>query len=132
MGPDTSPCNRRKNTSMARFCENAASVDISVKASTEYTNRRASPTRLASQPVSGTEMAAATEYALMIQVPWLVDTAKAPAMVGIDTLVMVMSRISMKVENEAAMVSSTSAAPCSGAGAAGAVAAAALTSGWRR
>src|SRR3569833_1171287 len=120
IGPETKPCNRRNVTSMVRLTEKAANADISVKASTDMTNNLTSPMRRASHPVSGTAMAAATEYALMIQVPWLVETPSAPAMVGIETLAIVMSRISMKVDKAAANVSSTSAGPCNDAGAAGA------------
>lgn len=61
----------------------------------------------------------------MIQVPWQVETPSDPAIVGMETLAIVMSRISMKVDNAAAMVSKIRTVPFSGGrGAAGDVLAA--------
>jgi hypothetical protein len=50
----------------------------------------------------------------MVQVPSEGLTPMLPAMDGIDTFTMVMSRISMKLDRPMAMVRKTSSVPCSG------------------
>ncbi len=55
-----------------------------------------------SQPVSGTEMPFETANDVMIQVPWFVLTPRLPAMVGSETLAIVVSRTCMKVPSASA------------------------------
>ena len=77
-------------------------------------NSFTSPTRFASQPVIGMEMAFATPNEVMTQVPWLSDEPRLPAMVGIATFAMVESSTCMNVASDSAMVIMTSCAPSSG------------------
>src|SRR5215471_329113 len=51
----------------------------------------------------------------MIQVPWLALMPRPPAMVGTDTLAMVMSSTAMKLALASRTAASHSLAPCSGA-----------------
>src|SRR6266571_6650486 len=51
----------------------------------------------------------------MIQVPWLGDTPRSPAIAGIDTLAIDTSRMFMKVASDTAIVPMTSVPPLSGA-----------------
>jgi hypothetical protein len=62
----------------------------------------------------------------------VVETPNDPAIVGTETLAMVISKISMNVDNEAAIVSKPNANPCNGAGATGGEAVTAFTSDWLR
>ncbi len=74
------------------------------KAVVDHRNSFTSPTRLASQPVIGMEMALATPNEVMTQVPWLSDEPRLPAMVGIATLAIVESSTCMNVASDSAMV----------------------------
>src|SRR5437588_8480061 len=74
------------------------------------------PMRWVSQPVSGTEIAFATANEVMIQVPWLGDTPRSPAMAGIDTLAIDTSSTFMKVASATASEATTRALPSSGGG----------------
>ena len=91
--------------------------------STEVVNSRTCPKRRVSQPVSGSEMALATPKEVITQVPWSGETPRSPAIAGIDTLAMDVSRTFMNVASDSAIVPTTRAAPLSG-GAAGAAPAA--------
>src|SRR5699024_11767055 len=77
-------------------------------------NSFTSPTRFASQPVSGIEMAFATPKEVITHVPWLSDEPRFPAIVGIATLAMVESSTCMNVASDSAIVIMTSCAPSSG------------------
>src|SRR5262249_8169550 len=77
-------------------------------------NTRTAPNRPASQPVSGTMMASATEYEVITQVPWLELMPSAPEMVGTDTLAIVMSSTAMKFAVARTTAASQSVAPCRG------------------
>ena len=81
-------------------------------------NSFTSPTRRASQPVSGTAIAEATEYDEITQVPWLVATPRLPEMVGTATFAIDVSSTSMKVPSARPTVSRASTPPLSGAGSA--------------
>src|SRR5690606_22658514 len=83
-------------------------------ATVDHKKSRTSPTRFASQPVIGMEMAFATPNDVMTQVPWLSDALRLQAMVGIATFAMVESSTCMKVARDSAMVIMTSCAPSSG------------------
>jgi hypothetical protein len=62
IGPDTSPCTSRKAISDSKLCARPHNADAIVKSNTDSAKSRTSPTRHASQPVSGTAIAEATEY----------------------------------------------------------------------
>ena len=81
------------------------------KAVVDHRNSFTSPTRLASHPVIGMEMALATPNEVMTQVPWPSDEPRLPAMVGIATLAIVESSTCMNVASDSAMVMMTSCAP---------------------
>ena len=53
--------------------------------------------RFISQPVMGTPIPLATTKEVMIQVDWLVEAPRSPAMVGKETLAMVVSRTTRKL-----------------------------------
>ncbi len=61
IGPENSPCIARQTTSTFRSLAMPHSREVSVNSTIEVTNRRRSPKRRASHPVSGTAIAAATE-----------------------------------------------------------------------
>ncbi|CAJ5597913.1 Uncharacterised protein [Burkholderia pseudomallei] len=119
IGPENSPCSARHATSTSRSRASPHSSDVSVNRITDATNSRCSPTRRASQPVSGTAIAAATEYELITHVPWLFDTPRLPEIAGTATFATVESSTSMNVASDSANVSSASFAPRSGRAAAG-------------
>src|SRR5262249_13233212 len=79
---------------------------------------RTAPKRAASQPVKGTMIASATEYEVMIQVPWLALMPRLPAMLGTETLAIVMSSTAMKFALARRIAARPSPGPFSGAGAA--------------
>ncbi|MGF6635287.1 hypothetical protein OKW39_002438 [Paraburkholderia sp. MM6662-R1] len=100
-----------------------------MNSSTDSVKSRTSPTRRASQPVSGTAIAEATEYDEITQVPWLAATPRLPEMVGTATFAIEVSSTSMKVPSARPTVSSASVPPWSGASsAAGSVALEAVAS----
>jgi hypothetical protein len=61
IGPETSPGSSRKAISDSQFWAKPHSADATAKSSTDSVKSRTSPTRRASQPVSGTAIADATE-----------------------------------------------------------------------
>src|ERR1700755_1982506 len=66
------------------------------------------------QAVSGTETPLATAKAVITQVPWLVETPRLPAIVGIDTLAIVESSTCMNVPSAKAIDVTANAEPFSG------------------
>ena len=94
----------RKTISICRLDDRPQASEASTKSSTEVTNRCTVPKRCVSQPVSGTEMALATANDVITQVPWLGLTPTSPAMVGMETLAIVVSRTFMNVASDTAMV----------------------------
>src|SRR6476469_5080159 len=97
IGPDTRPCNSRNAISDSKLCARPQSADAIENSSTEMVNSFTSPTRRASQPVSGTAIADATEYDEITHVPSLVATPRLPEIVGTATLAMDVSSTSMNV-----------------------------------
>ncbi|KGX32441.1 putative transport domain protein [Burkholderia pseudomallei MSHR3709] len=89
-----------------------------MNASTDSVNSRTSPARRASQPVSGTAIAEATEYDEITHVPSLVATPRLPEIVGTATFAIDVSSTSMNVPSASPIVSSASVPPDSGAGSA--------------
>ena len=77
-----------------------------VNSSVAITNKRTSPKRRVSQPVSGSAMALETAKAVITQVLWSVLTPRLPAIVGNETLAIVVSSTCMKVANASAVVHS--------------------------
>jgi len=65
-----------------------------------HTNRRTSPKRRVRKPVSGSAMALLTANEVITQVLWFTLTPRLPAMVGNDTLAMVVSSTCMKVASD--------------------------------
>jgi hypothetical protein len=64
-----------------------------------------------SHPVSGSDIALATPNDVMTHVPWSGDTARSPAIAGIDTFAIDVSSTFMNVASESAIVPSASVAP---------------------
>src|SRR5579859_3691818 len=123
MGPETAPCRTRKIISDGRFQETPQRKDASVKSRTEPTKVLTMPYRIISHPVSGTDAPFATANEVITQVPWLVETPRFPAMVGIETLAMVVSSTCMNVPRAKAIEVTAKSRPVMWAGAAGAGAA---------
>src|SRR5512145_1787940 len=94
-GPPARPWQTRAKTSMPRELETPHSAEKAPNAAMAVTNTRTAPKRAASHPVRGTVMASATAYDVMTHVPWLVVAPKPPAMLGTDTLAMVVSSTAM-------------------------------------
>src|ERR1051325_3886846 len=91
-------------------------IEATTNSTTESVNRRTAPKRVASQPVSGIEIALATAKEVIIQVAWLGATARSPAIVGSETLAIEVSSTFMKVASARAIVPSSSEVPFSGGG----------------
>src|SRR5512146_1052965 len=115
MGPATAPCSTLSSTSAGRLGASPQASDSSENRSVVAMNSRTSPTRRASQPESGSEMARLTVNEVMTQVPWSGLMARSPAMVGIATLAMEVSRMFMNTARDTPTVSSTSGKPVMGA-----------------
>src|SRR3954462_8979790 len=81
IGPDTAPCRtlNRSRTGRLQAIPHRNEADVNNRIDT--TNVRTTPKRCISQPVRGTETPLATAKEVMIQVPWLADTPRLPAMV---------------------------------------------------
>jgi hypothetical protein len=94
--------------------DNPQSVENAKNNKTDVMNVLTSPKRRAIQPESGIEIAAASRYELTAHVPSETLAPRLPAIAGIDTLTIVMSRISMNDVAEITMVNSTSLLPCNG------------------
>src|ERR1039458_3935443 len=97
MGPETAPCSTRKTISEGRLQDRPHINEVAVKARTDNTNVRTTPKRCMSQPVRGTDTQFDNAHEVMTQVPWSELTPRPPAMVGIETLAMLVSNTCMKV-----------------------------------
>src|SRR5579859_505479 len=115
MGPATAPCSTRSTTRDARLGARPQASDSSENSRVAPMNRRTSPTRRAIQPESGSAMARLTVNEVITQVPWLGLMARSPAMVGMATLAMEVSRMFMNTASDTPNVSSTSCRPVIGA-----------------
>src|SRR5208282_4572365 len=73
------------------------SAEAMVKPTTEEKNTHLMPKRLASQPVSGVMIAAATMYDVTTQAIWSCEHEKLPCMCGSATLAIVVSTPCIKV-----------------------------------
>ena len=87
-----------------------------MNSTTEVQKTRTTPKRRISHPVSGTATPLATAKAVTIHVELSLDTPRLPAIVGSETLAMVVSSTIMNVPSASAKAVSPSRAPDSGAG----------------
>src|SRR5580698_7986499 len=115
MGPATAPCSTRKTTRLARLGARPQASDSSENSRVVMMNSRTSPTRRAIQPESGSAMARLTVNEVMTQVPWFGLMARSPAMVGIATLAMEVSRMFMNTARDTPSVSNARLKPVMGA-----------------
>src|SRR6185437_16602516 len=106
IGPHTAPCIARNITSIARLVANPQASENRENSSTAHTNTFTSPKRRERNPVIGNVIACATVNDVMTQVDWSWLAQRLPAMVGNDTLAMVMSSTCMKVPSERPIVAS--------------------------
>src|SRR5262245_4121290 len=113
--PPESPCMMRPKTSMASEPDRPHSAEKTPNMPIAVVNTRTAPKRPASQPVSGTMIASATEYEVMTQVPWLALMPSAPEMRGTETLAIVMSSTAMKCAGARTIAASHSRPPVIGA-----------------
>lgn len=98
------------------------SNEATVKASVDHTNNLVSPKRRLSQPVSGKAIAVLTANEVMTQVACCELAPRLPAMVGNDTLAMVVSSTCMNEAIARPTVHNATLAgrkPAAGAGAEG-------------
>ncbi len=114
IGPDTAPWSRRKAISTGRFQAIPQRPEAMVNRTTEAMKVRTGPNRIIIQPEIGTETPLAMAKKVMTQVPWSGLTPRSPAMVGIATLAMEVSRTCMKVPAAIAKAVSARASPFSG------------------
>ena len=89
---------------MRKVGASAHRKEATTNRSTAAMNRRTWPKRVVSQPVKGSEMAFATPKEVMTQVPWSGDTPRSPAIAGIETLAIEVSRTFMNVASDSAIV----------------------------
>src|SRR5215469_2932097 len=114
MGPAVMPCSTRRNTSELRLGARPQSSEKIENSVVAHRNSRTSPKVRASQPVRGTAMASVTVKEVMTQVPWLGLMARSPAMVGMATLAMEVSRMFMNTARDTPSVRSASLKPVMG------------------
>ncbi len=114
-GPATAPCTTRAAISSGMLGASPHMIEATVNSIVASKNSRTWPRRSASRPVSGMEIAVATVKEVMTQVPCVALMPMVPAIVGTDTLAMVVSSTCMKVASDTPKVAIASCAPCSGA-----------------
>jgi len=102
MGPDTAPCRIRNRISEGRLQAMPHRKEAMVKRITETQKVRTTPNRPISHPVSGTATPFATAKAVTIQVELSALTPRFPAIVGSETLAIVVSSTCMKVPSASA------------------------------
>ena len=106
IGPHTAPCMARNITSIDRLVAKPQASENSENSSTAHTNTFTSPKRRDRNPVIGRVIAWHTVNEVITQVDWSWLAARLPAMVGSDTLAMVMSSTCMKVPSDRPIVAS--------------------------
>jgi hypothetical protein len=74
--------------------------EVSANSNVQAVNRRTSPKRRVRKPVSGSEIAMLTANEVITQVLWSLLTPRLPAIVGSETLAIVVSSTCMKVASE--------------------------------
>src|SRR5579863_2421110 len=114
MGPATAPCSTRSTTREARLGASPQASESSENSSVATMNSRTSPKRRAIQPESGSAMARLTVNEVITQVPWLGLMARSPAMVGMATLAMDVSRMFMNTASDTPSVRSARRQPVMG------------------
>src|SRR5574338_1296728 len=100
IGPATAPCSARNTSSMPMLCDTPHMNEESTNSSVHAVNRRTSPKRRVRKPVSGSEIAMLTANEVITHVLWSLLTPRLPAMVGSETLAMVVSSTCMKVASD--------------------------------
>ena len=104
IGPATAPCSARNTISMPMLCDTPHRNEVSANSSVHAVNSFTSPKRRVSKPVSGSEIAMLTANEVITQVLWLLLTPRLPAMVGSDTLAIVVSSTCMNVASDRPIV----------------------------
>ncbi len=113
MGPATAPCRMRQASSDSKEPASPHSTEAMVKAVIAARNRRTWPKRRDSQPVSGMQIALAMAKEVMIHSPSSELMPRLPAMVGTETLAMVMSTTAMNEARPSDSVASVRVPPSS-------------------
>ncbi len=99
---------------MGRLVESPHKKEAMVNKTVDTTKSLTSPKRLASHPVKGKTIAVLTVKLVITQVPSSGLTDIKPAIVGIATLAIEVSKIFMKIPRETATVNKNKVAPLSG------------------
>ena len=100
IGPATAPCSARNSISMPMLSDTPHMNDVSENSRVHATNSFTSPKRRLRKPVSGSEIAMLTANEVITQVLWSLLTPRLPAIVGSDTLAMVVSSTCMNVASD--------------------------------
>src|SRR5690606_36324533 len=106
IGPATKPWIARAMTRKPMLLASPHSSEAIENSSVAQTNRCRSPKRLARKPVSGSAIALLTANEVITQVAWLALAPRLPAMVGSDTLAIVVSSTCMNVASDRPIVAS--------------------------
>src|SRR5690606_15805454 len=106
IGPATKPWIARAMTRKPMLLASPHSSDAAENSSVAHTNSWRSPKRLARKPVSGSAIALLTANEVITQVAWLALAPRFPAMVGNDTLAIVVSSTCMNVASDRPIVAS--------------------------
>src|SRR6185437_14455197 len=104
IGPATAPWMARNTSSMPMLCETPHRNEDATNSSVHAVNRRTSPKRRVRKPVSGSEIAMLTANEVITHVLWSLLTPRLPAMVGSETLAIVVSSTCMKVASDRPIV----------------------------
>ncbi|EAS40948.1 hypothetical protein P3TCK_02336 [Photobacterium profundum 3TCK] len=90
-------------------------MDVTIKPTTANVNKRTSPNRRLRKPVIGIDIALAAPNAVITHIPWSVDMPKLPAIVGMATLAIDVSKTIIKVAIDVARVINKRRIPLTGA-----------------
>src|ERR1700744_1255988 len=104
IGPATAPWIARNITSTPMFCETPHRNEASTNSKVHQMNNLTSPKRRVRKPVRGNEMAMLTANDVITHVLWSELTPRLPAIVGSDTLAIVVSSTCMKIASDKPMV----------------------------
>src|SRR5574337_644777 len=100
IGPATAPWMARNTSSMPMLWEMPHMNDAATNSKVQAVNRRTSPKRRERNPVNGSEIAMLTANEVITQVLWSLLTPRLPAIVGSETLAIVVSSTCMKVASD--------------------------------
>jgi hypothetical protein len=107
------PCATRANTNIPNDVDIPHRVEKTPNNAIAVAKTRTAPNLAASHPVNGTQIASATEYDVMIQVPWLLLMPRVPEMLGTETFAIVISRTAIKFAMASTMAVTQSMPPFS-------------------